>query len=62
MKWVKVVKKYKLSIVNNSWGYNVEHGEYSEQNCTVHLKVAKSVDLISLHHKKKIATMCGNGC
>ena len=28
----------------------------------VDLKVAKEVNLKSFHHKKKIVTMCDNGC
>ena len=28
----------------------------------VYLEVAKRVDLKNSYHKKKIVTMCGNGC
>ena len=27
--WVKRVKMYKLPIINKSWGYNIQHGDYS---------------------------------
>lgn len=28
--------------ITKSWGCNVQHGDYSYQDCVVHLKVAKS--------------------
>ena len=39
---------YKIS---NSWGYNVQHGDYITN--PVYLKDSKRVNLESSHHKKK---------
>ena len=54
---MKVVKRYKLPVkINKPWGCSVQHGDYSEQYCTVYVKVAKRVDLKSSHHKEN--TIC----
>lgn len=36
-----------------AWEYNVHHGDYSSQYCTVCLKVAKNVSLKNSPYKKK---------
>lgn len=49
-------KKVLMSIykISKSWGCNVQ------QYCTVHLKVAKKVDIKNSYHKEKIIIMCGD--
>ena len=46
-KRVKVIKRYKLPVMRKvkSWGYNIQYGDYSWQNRTVCLKVAKRMGL-----------------
>ena len=49
--------------INKSWGYDVLHGDCSSSCCVVYLKIAKRVDIKSSHHKKKkLVTMCDDGC
>ena len=40
--------------INKSWACNVQHDDYSQQYCTVYLKVAKRGDLKSSHHKNNM--------
>ena len=40
----------------------VEHGDYRWWHFTVYLKVAKTVDLKSTHHREKIVTIWDDGC
>ena len=50
---MKVVKNYKLPvIINEPLGCNIPHVNYSKQYSIVYLKVAKRIDLKSLHHKE----------
>ena len=39
--------------MNKPWGYNIWHGDCSQQYCIAYLEVAKRTDLQSPHHKKK---------
>ena len=43
--------------INQPWECNVQHGDCSQQQCVVYLKVAKKVNLESSHHKKKNLTV-----
>lgn len=43
--------------ITKFWGFNVQHGDYSEQQCIVYWKVAKRVDMKSSHRKKKNVTV-----
>ena len=40
--------------MNQFWSGNIQQGDYSQQYCTVYLKVARTVDLKSSQHKKII--------
>ena len=40
--------------MNRSWGYGVQHGDYSEWYCGAQSKVASKVNLESSHQKKNI--------
>ena len=48
--------------ISKSWGCNVQHGDYSQQDCILYLIVAKRGDLKSSPHKRKFVTMCGDRC
>lgn len=37
--------------MNKLWGYNVHHGDYSQQYCILYFEVAKKVHLKYYHHK-----------
>ena len=39
--------------MNKFWESNVQHGNYSQPCCIIHLKVAMKVDLKSFHQKKE---------
>ena len=42
---------------SKSWGYNVQHGDYSYY-CIAYLKVVKREDVKHSQHKKKILKLC----
>lgn len=42
-KWVKRVKRYKLPLVNKSWGCDIQHDDYS-QYFRAYLKAAKRIN------------------
>ena len=39
--------------MNKPWGYNMQHGDYSQQYRIAYLEVSKRIDLKSPHLKKK---------
>lgn len=41
-------------MIKQSWGCNVQPGDYRLQYCVLYLKAAKKVDLKSSYHKKKL--------
>lgn len=55
MKIEETVEVCNLTTLNQtssyeSWGYNIQHGDYSLQYCIGYLEVANRLDLKSSHH------------
>ena len=51
-KEVQEVKRHKLLVINKSWRYKAQHGDYSQYR-VVYFKVVKRVDLKNFYCKKK---------
>ena len=61
-KSAKVIQTQLSSFEINVTGLECTACASNSQSCIGYLKVTKRIDLKSSHHKKKIVTLCGDGC
>lgn len=54
-KWEMSVRgtRFQLCKMNKSWGFDVQHGDDSEQYCIIYLKFATRADLQCSHQRMK---------